>query len=57
MRRNVTQEQVGRSAVYLLSDMAEGVTGEIHYVDNGYNTIGMGAFDDNKAAKEAEKGE
>ena len=56
MRRNVTQEQVGRSAVYLLSDMAEGVTGEIHYVDNGYNTIGMGAFDDVKAAKKAAEG-
>ena len=56
MRRNVTQEQVGRSAVYLLSDMAEGVTGEIHYVDNGYNTIGMGAFDDVKAAKNAAEG-
>lgn len=57
MRRNVTKEQVGQSAVYLLSDMSAGVTGEIHYVDNGYNTIGMGAFDDIKAAKEAEKGE
>lgn len=52
MRRNVTKEQVGQSAVYLLSDMSAGVTGEIHYVDNGYNTIGMGAFDDIKAAKE-----
>ncbi len=50
MRQNVTQEQVGRSALYLLSDMAEGVTGEIHYVDAGYNTIGMGVFDDLKAA-------
>jgi enoyl-[acyl-carrier protein] reductase I len=51
MRRNVTQEQVGRSAVYLLSDMSEGVSGEIHYVDMGYNTIGMSAFDDTKDAK------
>ncbi len=55
MRRNITQEQVGRSAVYLLSDMAEGVTGEIHYVDAGYNTIGMAAFDDLKAAREADE--
>lgn len=51
MRRNVTQEQVGRSAVYLLSDMSEGVSGEIHYVDMGYNTIGMSAFDDTKDTK------
>ena len=54
MRRNVTKEQVGQFAVYLLSDMSAGVTGEIHYVDNGYNTIGMGAFDDIKAAKQTE---
>lgn len=53
MRRNVTKEQVGQSAVYLLSDMSEGVAGEIHYVDAGYNVIGMSAFDDNQAAKEA----
>ncbi len=54
MRRNITQEQVGRSAVYLLSDMADGVTGEIHYVDAGYNTIGMAAFDELKASKQGE---
>jgi enoyl-[acyl-carrier protein] reductase I len=52
MRRNVTKEQVGQSAVYLLSDMSSGVSGEIHYVDVGYNTIGMAAFDDLKAAQE-----
>ena len=51
MRRNVTKEQVGQSAVYLLSDMSAGVSGEIHYVDVGYNTIGMAAFDDLKAAQ------
>ena len=54
MRRNVTKEQVGQSAVYLLSDMSAGVTGEVHYVDNGYNTIGMGAFDDMKQAQTAD---
>ena len=32
---------VGNSALYLLSDMAGGVTGEIHYVDAGYNKVGM----------------
>jgi len=51
LRRNVTQTQIGQSAVYLLCDMAMGVTGEIHYVDCGYNIIGLGAFDDIKAAQ------
>lgn len=41
MHRNVTIEDVGKSGLYLLSDLASGVTGEIHYVDNGYNVIGM----------------
>jgi len=41
MHRNVTIEDVGKSGLYLLSDLATGVTGEVHYVDNGYNVIGM----------------
>ena len=41
LERNVTQEEVGNSAVYLLSDWASGVTGEIHYVDAGFS-IGAG---------------
>ncbi|MDP9057571.1 MAG: enoyl-ACP reductase FabI [Pseudomonadota bacterium] len=41
MRRNVTIEDVGGSALYFLSDLASGVTGEIHHVDGGYNLIGM----------------
>jgi len=41
LRRNVTQEEVARSAVYLCSDMASAVSGEIHYVDGGYNVIGL----------------
>ena len=41
LRRNVTQEDVARSALYLCSDMAGSVSGEIHYVDSGYNVIGM----------------
>ena len=41
LRRNVTQEDVAMSALYFLSDMASGVTGEIHYVDGGYNIMGM----------------
>ncbi len=41
LRRNVTIEDVGGGALYLLSDLASGVTGESHHVDAGYNTIGM----------------
>jgi enoyl-[acyl-carrier protein] reductase I len=41
MRRNITQEDVARSAVYLCSDLSSGVTGEIHYVDGGFNIIGI----------------
>ena len=42
LKRNVTTEDVGNSAMYLLSDLASGVTGEVHYVDCGYNIMGMG---------------
>jgi enoyl-[acyl-carrier protein] reductase I len=42
LRRNVTPEDVGKAAVFLTSDLASGVTGEILYVDNGYSTVGMG---------------
>ncbi|MEQ9814209.1 MAG: enoyl-ACP reductase FabI [Azospirillaceae bacterium] len=45
LKRNVTIDQVGASGVYLLSDLASGVTGEIHHVDAGYNTVGMIAVD------------
>jgi enoyl-[acyl-carrier protein] reductase I len=41
LRRNVTIDDVGGGALYLLSELASGVTGEIHHVDGGYNTIGM----------------
>ena len=41
LRRTVTIEDVGNSALYLLSDMSSGVTGEIHYVDAGYNITSM----------------
>ena len=39
--RNVTIEDVGGAGLYMLSDLASGVTGEIHHVDAGYNVIGM----------------
>lgn len=41
LKRQIVIEQVGQSALYLLSDMASGVTGEIHYVDSGYNIMSM----------------
>lgn len=41
LRRTITQEDVAKAAVYLCSDMASGVSGEIHYVDGGYNIIGL----------------
>lgn len=45
LRRNVTQEEVGKSALYLVSDLASGVTGENLHVDAGYHVVGMKAVD------------
>ena len=41
LKRNVDIHDVGKSALYLLSDLSSGVTGEIHYVDAGFNKVGM----------------
>jgi enoyl-[acyl-carrier protein] reductase I len=41
LRRGVTLDELGGSALYLLSDLSGGVTGEIHYVDSGYNVVSM----------------
>jgi enoyl-[acyl-carrier protein] reductase I len=41
LRRNTTLEDVGGAAVYFLSDLGKGTTGEIHHVDSGYHTVGM----------------
>ena len=41
LKRNVDMLDVGNSALYLLSHLGGGVTGEIHYVDAGYNKVGM----------------
>ena len=41
LKRNIDIDDVGKSALYLLSDLAAGVTGEIHYVDAGFNKLGM----------------
>ena len=45
LKRNVTLDDVGGAAMYLLSDLASGVSGEIHHVDCGYNIVGMKAVD------------
>ncbi|HYM01532.1 MAG TPA: enoyl-ACP reductase FabI [Stellaceae bacterium] len=45
LKRNVTIEDVGGAGLYLLSDLAAGVTGEVHHVDNGYHVVGMKAVD------------
>jgi len=41
LRRTVSIDEVGGAALYLLSDLSSGVTGEIHFVDSGYNIISM----------------
>jgi enoyl-[acyl-carrier protein] reductase I len=44
LRRNTTIEEVGNAAAFLCSDLASGISGEITYVDGGYNIIGMGSL-------------
>ena len=41
MLRNKSLDDVGKSGLYLLSDLSSGVTGEVHYVDCGYNKLGV----------------
>lgn len=53
LRRTPTLDEVGGSALYLLSDMGSGVTGEVHFVDCGYSTVAMPTLD---ALKEIEAG-
>ncbi|MBF0167832.1 MAG: enoyl-ACP reductase FabI [Alphaproteobacteria bacterium] len=45
LKRNVTTDEVGNSALYLLSSLSSGVTGEVLHVDSGYHTVGMVAVD------------
>ena len=45
LKRTVTIDEVGQSALYLLSDMGRAVTGEVHHVDAGYHVVGMKAVD------------
>jgi enoyl-[acyl-carrier protein] reductase I len=56
LRRTVTIEDVGGAALYLLSSLSSGVTGEVHFVDSGYNIISMPHPDDVKAAARNERG-
>lgn len=51
LRKNVSIEDVGGSALYLLSDLSSGVTGEIHFVDAGFNIVGMKLMDEAGADK------
>jgi enoyl-[acyl-carrier protein] reductase I len=54
LRRTVTTDEIGRAALYLLSDLSTGVTGDIHFVDSGYNIISMPHPDALQTVDEAE---
>ena len=57
LRRPVTIEDVGGSALYLLSDLSRGVTGEVHFVDGGFNIVGMPRSENLRSgAEESEAG-
>jgi enoyl-[acyl-carrier protein] reductase I len=55
MRRSPTLDEVGGAALYLLSDLSGAVTGEVHFVDCGYNTIAMPSLDTLKPSEKGEK--
>ncbi|MCO4316884.1 enoyl-ACP reductase FabI [Phyllobacterium sp. 21LDTY02-6] len=55
LRRTVDIEDVGRSALYLLSDLSNGVTGEIHYVDSGYNIVSMPTLEELKSSDDGKE--
>jgi enoyl-[acyl-carrier protein] reductase I len=48
LRRNVTIEDVGNTAAFLCSDLAAGITGEVIYVDGGFNSVGMSFGEEEK---------
>ena len=54
LRRSVTQEEVGKSALYLLSDLGSAVTGEVLHVDAGYHVVGMKSLNAEKERNSAE---
>jgi enoyl-[acyl-carrier protein] reductase I len=55
LRRTVTIEEIGNAAVYLLSDLSSAVTGEIHFVDSGYNIVAMPRLDELKVSEAGEE--
>jgi len=55
LRRTVTLDEVGGAALYLVSDLSSGVTGEVHFVDSGYNIISMPHPDALKTIEDAEE--
>jgi enoyl-[acyl-carrier protein] reductase I len=57
LRRGVTLDEIGGAALYLLSDLSTGVTGDIHFVDSGYNIIAMPHPASLKNGDEAQHGE
>ena len=52
LKRNVDQNDIGKSALYFLSDLSSAVTGEIQHVDCGYHTVGMVAVDETEKISE-----
>ncbi|MFH4171163.1 enoyl-ACP reductase FabI, partial [Acinetobacter baumannii] len=46
LRRNVTIDEVGDAGAFLFSDLASGISGEIMYVDGGFNTTAMGSMEE-----------
>ena len=54
--RSITTEEIGNTALYLLSDLSSAVTGEIHFVDSGYNIVSMPRLDELKALEGPEAG-
>jgi enoyl-[acyl-carrier protein] reductase I len=57
LKKNIELDHIGGSALYLLSDLSAGVTGEVHFVDAGYNVIGMPPTGDLKGWVAPENGE
>ncbi len=57
LRRTVTIDEVGGSALYLLSELSSGVTGEIHYVDSGYHIVSMPVLEELKRFEEGRDAE
>ena len=53
--QRITLDEVGGAALYLLSDLSSGVTGEVHYVDSGYHIVSMPTLEELKRTDEAQE--